>query len=103
MITLPPSLASLTYTDGKSIFKDGTVRGSPLISAIFNTLDADDDLYSHVESLSAYDWPEATQTSTLHDARMLATIQNVVRKSGASGTEIDSFLGVDLLPSFSCP
>lgn len=91
-VRLPSSLLTEQYTDGQSVFKDRALRGAALISAFYQTLDAEDDVVSNSNGWNPYDWPEADQTSAAHDDRILSVIQEVIRHTGITNPEIDAFL-----------
>jgi hypothetical protein len=94
VLRVPAYLLSEKYTDGESVIKDATFRGAALISAYYQTLDAEDDILSNVNGWSAYDWPEADQTSASHDGRLLTVLQRVIKATGVANPELDSFLAI---------
>lgn len=94
-LLVPDHLLSEQYTDGEPVIKDGTLRGAALISAIYQTLDAEDDIVSHVKGWNPYNWAESNQTDAAHNLRILATIQRAIRRTGVSQPELAAFLDIN--------
>ncbi|MDX3906519.1 MAG: hypothetical protein QHC78_12590 [Pigmentiphaga sp.] len=94
-LRIPAHLLSEQYTDGIAVIKDQTLRGAALISAIYQTLDAEDDIVSHLNGWNSYNWAESDQTSSSHDPRILAAVQRAIRRTGTSNPELNAFLDIE--------
>lgn len=79
-LDLPPDLLDSTYTDGRPVFKDHTLRGAPVIIAVFEALSDQDSVVSAAEGWEPYGWRERDQTSADHDPRLLSAISKVARE-----------------------
>ena len=82
------------YVDGQLIFKDDALRGAAFIGAVYQTLDAEDDIVSHGNGWNYHNWAESDQTSATHDARLLRAIQRVLQRSGVSNAEIRALVEI---------
>lgn len=94
-LRVPDYLLSEQYTDGVTVFKDQTLKGAALISAVYQTLDAEDDILSHLNGWNPYNWPESDQTDIRHNLRVLAAIQRAISRTGVSNAELNAFLEIE--------
>lgn len=86
-------LLPLAYTDGRPIFKDDTLRGTPFIVALFEALNALDKAVSRSEGWSPYRWRESDQISATHDLRLLRLVHDIVRDRTGHHPELEPLLG----------
>lgn len=93
-IYLPPHLTSATYVDGTFIMKDSTWKGLGFFQALYQALDAEDDILSAVNGWGQYNWSDTEQKNSAHNARLLKVIQRVIRRTGVSDPELDAFLAI---------
>jgi hypothetical protein len=93
-LRVPDHLLAERYTDENAVIKDRTLRGSAFIATIYQTLNTEDAVVSHINGLNPYNWPENDQTSNTHDLRILSVIQRVVHRTGISNPEVDAFLAI---------
>lgn len=93
-IYLPTNLTSATYVDGTPIMKDSVWRGMAFFQAFYQALDAEDDIVSSINGWGQYNWLEADQKNTAHNARILKVLQRVVQRTGVSNPEINAFLAI---------
>lgn len=91
---VPGYLLSEQYTDGVVVIKDHTLRGAAIISSVYQALDAEDDILSHLSGWNAYSWAETNQTASSHDLRILGAIQRAIRRTGVSNAELNAFLAI---------
>ncbi len=94
-LLVPDYLVSEQYSDGEPVIKDGTLRGAALVSAIYQTLDAEDDILSHLNGWNPYNWAESNQTDAAHNLRILAAIQRAIDRTGVSNAELNAFLEIE--------
>ncbi|MGF6608497.1 hypothetical protein OKW45_003419 [Paraburkholderia sp. WSM4175] len=93
-LRLPASLPNEKYTDGQPVFKDQSSRCAALVSKLYQSFGAEDNVVSYQNGLNPYNWPAADKTSPAHDDRLLRTIQEAVRHTGISNPELNSFLQI---------
>lgn len=93
-IYLPAHLTSATYVDGTFIMKDSNWRGMAFFQALYQALDAEDEILSAVNGWGPYNWLETEQKNAAHNARILKVIQRVIRRTGVNDPEINAFLAI---------
>lgn len=87
-------LAQRKYVSGAPVVKDNDWKGASIVRAVFQTLDAEDDVLDLQLGRPPYQWTDADQMSPANNARLLNLIQRVVRRTGLSSTEVNSFLAI---------
>lgn len=92
---IPNDLLAYKYIDGQSVIKDNKFVGYAFLQSFMNTLKTNDNLVSHTENRNPYDWSEPDQTSTSNDYFIIKAIQNTLRSTGTTSTEIDNFISID--------
>jgi len=91
-IRISDTILDLEYTDGRYVFKDTQLRGASLIAAIFQTLDGEDDIVSHINSWPFHSWLEADQKSSFHNYRIFQLIKRVVSRYSVTDPELVDFV-----------
>jgi hypothetical protein len=93
-IDLPDHLLDATNANGTPIIKSSYLRGARFVAALYQALDAEDDVVSAQQGWAQYNWTDANQKSAAHDLRLLRVIQRVVRRTGITSPEIEAFLAI---------